>query len=132
MVKYGQVAIAGRVSGMWDKDARTFAVKRGLTKGGTKYQLFEIAVSAKDEDGSYKNGKGIKVMLLGDKKVEHKDVVGLLGFLVPDNYQTKDGKDVYGNMLMCKVEDMFEVAKKQTNTESTQAGKTRPSVEDVW
>jgi len=132
MVKYGQVAIAGRVNGLWDKDAKTFNVKRGVTKAGTRYQLFEIAVSSKNEDGVYVNGKGIKVMLLGDKKVESKDVVGLVGFFVPDNYKNKEGKEVYGNMLMSKVADMFEVPKKEETKEEPTVAKAKPSVEDVW
>ena len=108
MLKIGQIAITGKVSGLWNKDNRTFEVKRGMTKNGKKYQIFDISVSSKDQEGNWTNGKGIKVMLWGETKVEHGSNIGLVGRLQPDNYENKDGKTVYGNMINAFDTDMFE------------------------
>ena len=84
MLKSGQIALAGKVKGLWNKDTRSFEVKRGVSSTGNKYQIFEISVSSKNQDGSYTNGKGVKVMLSGETKVEHNSIVGVMGFLYRD------------------------------------------------
>lgn len=129
MLKSGQIALAGKVKGLWNKDTRSFEVKRGVSSSGNKYQIFEISVSSKNQDGSYTNGKGVKVMLSGETKVEHNSIVGVMGFLSPDNY-TKDDKEIQGFKVSAKCEDMFEPiewAKKEATT-------TKKVVkdEDVW
>ena len=42
MIKTGQVAVAGRVNGVWDKEKKEFVVKRGKTSKGDKYQIFSM------------------------------------------------------------------------------------------
>ena len=108
MIKSGMSAITGRVSGVYDRETKKGVVKRGTSNSGNRYQVFEISVSSKNEDGTYTNGMGIPVMLLGDTKVEVGDVLGLLGRFVPNNYTNKDNKEVRGLQLMAKCEDMFE------------------------
>lgn len=111
-LRIGEVALTGKVSGMWNKEARSFDVKRGATANGKKYQIFEISVSSKDKDsGEWKNGKGVKVMLWGEVKVEHGQEIGIKGRFTPDNYTNKDNKEVYGNMLVAFADDLFEPAK---------------------
>ena len=129
MLKSGQIALAGKVKGLWNKDTRSFEVKRGVSSTGNKYQIFEISVSSKNQDGSYTNGKGVKVMLSGETKVEHNSIVGVMGFLSPDNY-TKDDKEIQGFKVSAKCEDMFE----PTEWEKKEATTTKKVVkdEDVW
>lgn len=95
-VRNNEIAVAGRASGLWNKESRAFEVKRGMTKNGKKYQIFEMSVSKKDQEGNWTNGKGLKVMLWGDTKVDHNQSIGILGKLEPDNYENKEGKTVYG------------------------------------
>ena len=107
MIKIGTSAITGKVSGVWDNANKGFAVKRGMSKAGKKYQIFEISVATKKDD-VWTNGAGVKVMLMGDTKVEDKRNVGLVGRFQADNYTNKEGKEVRGNVFMCNAEDMFE------------------------
>lgn len=99
-IKIGQTAVTGYVGGVWSKEDNGFIVKRGMSKAGNKYQIFDIKVSNKKEDGSYENGKGVKVMLMGDTKIEVGDAVGIIGNFKPDNYTNQDGKEIRGNILM--------------------------------
>jgi len=99
-VKSGQLAVAGYVGGVWDKESKSFEVKRGMGQSGKKYQIFEIKVSEKKEDGSYVNGKGLKVMLFGDKPINNGDSIGVSGKLVPDNWTNQEGKEIRGMMMM--------------------------------
>jgi hypothetical protein len=39
-------------------------------------------------------------MLWGDEKIEDKQEIGILGKLTPDNYESKDGKEIRGMMVM--------------------------------
>lgn len=129
-LRIGESAVSGRVSGLWNKETRTFEVKRGSTQNGKRFQIFEMSVSSKDKDSdTWKNGKGQKVFLFGDKAINHGDNIGIVGKLVPDNYTTQDGKEVYGNMLMSFSDDLFEPAsweKKETNSAPT------PNANDDW
>ena len=117
MIKIGQTAITGRVSGLWDKDSKSFKITRGKTKSDKKYQIFEISVSTKKDD-VWVNGKGIKVMLMGDTKVDDKQEIGLVGRFQADNYTTKDGKEVRGNIFMANAEDMFTPLKWDSKSEA--------------
>ena len=99
MVKINQCALTGRVKGIYDKDSKSFVVKRGKTKNDKKYQTFEIAVAKKDKDGNWTNGAGIRVTLYGDTKVEEKQEIGVIGSFEPNNYE-KDGKTVYGSSFV--------------------------------
>lgn len=108
-LRIGESAFTGYVGGVWNKDSKSFEVKRGTTKNGKKYQIFEVKVSSKNkESGEYTNGKGIKVMLWGDTPVENGQAIGLVGKLQPDNYTNQEGKEVRGNMLNAWADDMFE------------------------
>ena len=110
-IKIGQVAVTGRVSGLWNKENKSFDVKRGQSKSGKKYQIFEISVASKDkESGEWTNGKGLKVMLWGDTKVEHGGEIGVVGRLQPDNWTNHEGKEIWGNMLNAFADDLFEPA----------------------
>lgn len=131
MIKNGMIAVAGRAKGLWNKETKSFEVKRGKSANGNKYQIFEIAVSSKDKDGNYTNGKGLKVMITGGTKIEHNQEVGILGFLKPDNYTNKEGKEIQGLMLTAKCEDMFTPLaweKKEPEIVYEQVKKE----EDVW
>jgi hypothetical protein len=100
-VKSNTIAVAGYVSGIWDNESKSFKIRRGKTKNDKKYQIFEIKVASKDKDsGSWTNGKGLKVMLWGDEKIEDRQEIGILGKLTPDNYENKDGKEIRGLMVM--------------------------------
>ena len=109
-IKSGQSGITGRVSGIYNRETKRGEVKRGTTKSGGRYQVFEISVSKKNEDGTYTNGMGIPVMLLGDTKVEAGDVIGMVGKFVPNNYTNKEGKEVRGLQLMANCDAMFKPA----------------------
>ena len=104
-ITIGQSIITGRVSGLWNKETRTFDVKRGKSGAGNKWQSFEISISSKKDD-TWINGKGIKVMYIGNTKVEHKQNIGLIGRFVADNYTDKEGKEIRGNMFMAS--EIFE------------------------
>ena len=109
-IKIGMSAVTGRVSGAWNSKAEKFEVKRGMAKNGTKYQIFEIGVSTKNQDGTYTNGKNIPVMMFGEVKVEAGDNVGLVGRFAANNYTNAEGKEIRGLQFMCNAEDMFEPA----------------------
>ena len=130
MIKSGLNAITGRVNGVYNKETKKGEVKRGMSKSGNKYQVFEISVSNKNEDGTYTNGMGIPVMLLGDTKVEAGDIVGLLGRFVANNYTNKEGKEVRGLQLMAKCDDMFKPLE-WDKKENTQTEDKKPTV-DEW
>lgn len=105
MLKIGLSAITGTVKGIYSKDGSY--IKRGVSKNGNKYQIFELPVSSKDMEGNWTNGQSIKVMLSGDKKVEEKQAIGLVGRFQPDNYTNKDGKEIRGMKFVANVEDLF-------------------------
>lgn len=111
-IKIGQTAITGRVSGLWNKENKSFEVKRGATQNGKKYQIFEISVSSKNkETDEWTNGKGVKVMLWGETPVEHGSEIGVVGRFQPDNWTNQEGKTIYGNMINAFADDLFEPAK---------------------
>lgn len=130
-IKAGQSAVTGYVGGVWDKDSKSFKIKRGKTKTDKKYQVFSVKVSSKDKDsGKYTNGKDIEVMMFGDTKIEDGTLVGLIGKFVPNNYETKEGKEVRGNQFMAFDTDMF-TPDSWEKKESTPAKKPEPiEVED--
>lgn len=129
-IKQGMSAITGRAQGMYNKETRKGEIKRGVSKSGNRYQVFEISVSSKNEDGTYTNGQPIPVMLLGDVKVEVGDIVGVLGRIVANNYTNKDGKEVRGLQLMAKCDDMFKPLE-WDKKENTQTEDKKPTV-DEW
>jgi single-stranded DNA-binding protein len=106
-LKIGMSAITGKVQGLYNKETRKGEVKRGTSKNGNKYQIFEISVSTKNQDGTYTNGKPIKVMITGSQKIDIGDSVGLVGRFQAENYTDKDGKEVRGLVFTSKCEDMF-------------------------
>lgn len=110
MIKENQVAISGRVSGVWNNDTKAFEVKKGVSKNGVRWQIFEISVSKKEGE-DWVNGKGIKVMLWGgsalDLDLEPKDKIGIVGRFVPDNYTNRDGVVIKGHSVVADVKDMF-------------------------
>jgi len=111
MLKENQVSVAGRVNGVWNNQTKAFEIKTGTTQNGKKFQIFEISVAKKNEDGSWENGKGMKVMLWGDTPVTEKTQVGIVGRLQPDNYTNKDGVEIRGFMINAFDNDMFVPAK---------------------
>jgi hypothetical protein len=131
MLKIGLSGLTGRVSGIWNKENKAFEVKRGMSKNDKKYQIFEISVSSKDQQDNWTNGKGIKVMMFGDTKVEHGDTVGLVGRFQPDNWENKEGKTVYGNIFMCNAEDMFE-PEQWDKKEDSKPNKKEEDEESNW
>ncbi len=122
-LKVGQCAISGKTSGIWDAETKSFKIKRGSTKKGDKYQIFEVAVATKKDD-KWINGKGIKVMLMGTVKVEDKQEIGIVGRFQADNYTSKDGKEVRGNIFMANADDMF------TPLAWDSKGESKPKVEE--
>ena len=81
-IKIGQSAISGRA----------FNVKRKMV-GEYKIQEFALGVSKKLKDGTYENGF-FNVTYWGDTPIEDKSDIGLIGRIEPENYTTKDGKEV--------------------------------------
>lgn len=106
MIKENQVAVSGRVNGVWNNDTKAFEIKTGVSKGGVKWQIFEIQVSKKDGD-DWVNGKGLKVMLWGDATVCIKDMIGVLGRFIPDNYTNRDGALIKGHSIVADSKDVF-------------------------
>ena len=132
MLKENTIAVAGRVSGLWNNETKQFEVKRGKTKNDKKYQIAEISVAMKDkETGEWKNGKGLKFMLWGNHKVDHGDMLGVQGRLQPDNYTNKDGKEVWGNMIVAFEEGIFTPDKWEASNEAPSES-SKPKAEDVW
>ena len=108
MLKENQESVAGRVNGVWNNTTKSFEVMSGVSAAGNKYHIFEISVSQKDQEtGAWVNGKGLKVVLTGDVTIEEKTMVGVVGRLQPDNFTTKDGKEIRGLMVQARVEDMY-------------------------
>jgi len=107
MLKENTVAVAGRVNGVWNNTTKGFEIKSGVTQNGKKWQIFEISVSKKKEDGSWENGKGMKVMLWGETQVTEKSMIGVQGRFQPDNYTNKDGVEIRGLMINAFDNDMF-------------------------
>ena len=106
MLKENQVAVTGRVNGVWNNKTKGFEIMSGVTGKGKKWQVFEISVSKKVED-SWINGKGMKVMLWGDVEIKEKTMVGIKGRFQPDNFTTKDGVEVRGLMITAWDNEMF-------------------------
>lgn len=128
MVKIGQCALSGYVKGLWDKDSKSFVIKRGKTKNDKRYQTFEIGVSKKDKDGKWTNGQGIRVTLYGDTKVEDKQKIGVIGSFEPNNYE-KDGKTVFGNSFVAF--ELFEPLEwKSENQEKSTSNKAKEEEDD--
>ena len=121
-LRAGESGITGYVAGVYNKESNGFSIKRGKTKNGKKYQVFAIKVSSKDKDsGEWTNGKNIEVMLFGDTKVEEKQLIGLVGRFVPNNYENKDGKTVYGSQFLAFEDGIFTPdswGKKETKKEA--------------
>ena len=113
--KIGQTYLTGRVKGIYDKDSKSFKIKKAKTKNDKKYQVFEIAVSKKDQDGNWTNGQNIRVTLFGETPVADKQAIGLIGSFEPNNYE-KDGKTVYG--LQFTAFEIFEPASWDSKQES--------------
>jgi hypothetical protein len=124
-ITMGQSAITGRVNGIWAKESKSFEIKRGSSKSGNRWQTFEIAVSTKKDD-VWVNGKGIKVMLIGDTKVENGQMIGLIGNFKADNYTNAEGKEVRGNMFLSS--QIFTPAERESINEH----KKTEVVEEVW
>ena len=125
MLKENQIAISGRVSGVWNNQEKKFEIKSGVTQNGKKFQIFEISVSKK-EDENWINGKGMKIMLWGEAVVAEKSIIGLVGRLQPDNYTNKDGVEVRGNMILAFDNDMFTPEK----WENSQSGPSTSGAPD--
>lgn len=125
-ITIGTSVLTGRVSGLWNKETKTFDVKRGKSANGNKWQSFEISTSSKKED-KWINGKGIKVMYIGNTKVEHQQNIGLIGRFVADNYTDKEGKEIRGNMFMCS--EIFEPKAREAKTTEEV---TEVKEADVW
>lgn len=123
-ITLGNSVITGKVSGLWNKETRAFEVKRGKSANGKKWQSFEISVSSKKDD-KWINGKNIKVMLIGDTKVEHGQPIGLIGSFKADNYNNKEGVEVRGNMFMSS--EVFEPKKREV-----EKSETVPTEAEVW
>ena len=131
-IKMGQSAISGYVGGVYNKEAKGFAVKRGQTKAGKRYQVFVVKVASKDkESGKYTNGKDIEVMLFGDTKVEEGQSIGLLGRFQPNNYM-KDDKEVKGMQFLAFADDIFEPEAWDAKTETKSKPKAEPDEWDVF
>jgi hypothetical protein len=108
MLKENQVSVAGRVSKVWNNKTKAFEIMSGVSEAGNKYHIFEISVSQKDQKtGAWVNGKGLKVVLTGDVVIEEKTMVGIVGRLQPDNFTTKDGKEVRGLVVQARSVDMY-------------------------
>ncbi len=132
VIKIGMSAISGYVGGVYNKEAKGFAVKRGQTKAGKRYQVFVVKVASKDkETGKYTNGKDIEVMLFGDIKVEEGQSIGLLGRFQPNNYM-KDDKEVKGLQFLAFADDIFEPAAWDAKAESKPEAKAEPDEWDVF
>jgi single-stranded DNA-binding protein len=131
-IKIGETVATGRVSGLWNKESKSFEVKRGMTKNEKKYQIFEVSVSRKNEDGTWTNGKGLKVMLWGETPVEHGQEIGLKGRLQPDNWENKEGKTIYGNMLVVFEDGIFTPAKWEKKSEDTPKEDKKDDEELPW
>jgi hypothetical protein len=124
-ITMGQSVITGKIGGVWSKESKSFEVKRGSSKSGNRWQSFEIQVSTKKDD-VWINGKGIKVMLIGDTKVENGQMIGLIGNFKADNYVNAEGKEVRGNMFMSS--QIFTPAER----ESSSGHKKAETMEEIW
>ena len=130
--KIGQSAITGYVGGVYNKDSKSFKIIRGKSSNGKRYQIFEIGVANKDKDGNWTNGQSIKVMMFGDKKVEERDQIGLLGQFKPDNWTNKEGKTIYGNVFMADADDMFEPATWGGQDNDAELADEDEDMSDTW
>lgn len=131
-VRIGEIALTGRVSGVYNRETKTGEVKRGVTKNDKRYQIFEISVSSKDQQGNWTNGKGLKVMLWGDTKVEIGDNIGMVGRLQPDNYTNQDGKEIRGMMFNAFADSMFEPDSWDNNDNSEPEAKPATDENNPW
>jgi single-stranded DNA-binding protein len=134
MIKENQIAVSGRVSGVWNNQERRFEIKTGTSKGGEKYSIFEISVSKPPKEGEpgakWVNGKGQKVILWGNITVEENSMIGVVGKLQPDNFTTADGKEIRGNQVVADEKDLFTPEKwPERNNESPAAGSSETVTE---
>jgi len=121
MIKENQIAVSGRVGGVWNKETNSFEVRSGLSKNGIKYQIFNINVSKKIGE-TWSNGKGLKVMLWGDDiEVKKNNMIGILGRLQPDNWTNRDGVNIKGMSIVADVKDIFvpDIWEKKSDASST-------------
>ena len=104
----------------WNDSARKFEIiKFGTPEDGAL--IVGLNVSGKDKDGNKVYGQPLKVKINIKSANEGKRVLGLIeegklvqfdGFLVPDNYSNKEGKEVKGHMyLVHKSETLVEKGK---------------------
>ena len=134
MIKENTIAVAGRVSGIWNNNTKSFEIKSGVTKNGKKYQVFEISVAKKDGE-KWVNGKGLKVMMWGETEITEKEMIGVVGRLQPDNFTTNAGVEVRGMMINAFDNEMFTPEAWSTTSQSANgkevAGKKELVMEDV-
>ena len=116
----GDSVITGKISGRYNSETKKWEIKFGDSANGNRWQSFEIAVSSKKDD-KWINGKGVKVMYIGNTRVHHDEYVGLIGKFKPDNYIDKDGKEVRGNMFITS--EIFKPKERE---------KIVPKEADVW
>lgn len=125
----------------WNDSARKFEIlKLGSPEEGAI--IVGLNVAGKDKDGNKVYGQPLKVKINIKSASEGKRVLGLIedgklcqfdGFLVPDNYTNKDGKEIKGHMyLVYKSETLTE---KQTNSgggQSAPAKQEAPADDNPW
>jgi hypothetical protein len=125
-ITLGQSVLTGKVGGVWSKETKSFEVNRGTSGAGNRWQSFEIQVSTKKDD-VWINGKGHKVMLIGDTKVEKGQMIGLVGNWKADNYVNAEGKEVKGNMFLSS--EIFTPKEKEPRPEF-KAQEAKPKAKD--
>lgn len=91
--------IVGYVGGVWNNNEKKFEVKSGSTKAGKAFASAQIKVSSKGSDGTWTNGGGISFTVYGEDAAKIVDGahVALTGYFKPNNYTSKDSKEVRGN-----------------------------------
>jgi hypothetical protein len=104
-----KIAVAGRVSKIWDNESNAFIIKSGETEKGLKWHSFDISVYRYDNNSkTFENGKGLRVVLYGDIEIKDKDILGVWGKLQPSNWTNpKDGKITRGHKIVAFSEHLF-------------------------
>lgn len=126
MLKENQIAISGRVGGIWNHQDKKFEIKSGSSQSGQKFQIFEISVAKKDGE-TWINGKGVKVVLWGDTDIKENSMIGVVGRLQPDNFTTKDGKEIRGNQVIADDKDLFTPKKWEQKNPSPTTETSEPA-----
>lgn len=135
------MAINSRLCGFgkansWNNNTKKFEIKK-IKVGDWIAVGFGIGVQPKDKEGNKTYGKSIDVIMTLNStddlaKVNFDNPMVIEGFFTPNNYTTKDGKEVQGNQFKCHINDYRSITiDEMTGKSEAKAKPTKPKEIEV-